>query len=172
MNDRFSEYATSGAFSLTLTRNQVSALAMLDEGSAPDYTANMMAALERKGLVERIPAPADHREDNIEFRGTRAGLLTAALCREAGLTQGARDAVAVELDALRAEAIARRREAAEARLTARSALARLEAAEYEIENLKRAAEDRKLALRIIRRDPLPDVTIEQLRARAEEPSHV
>lgn len=170
LNNRFSEYATSGAFSLSLTRNQVSSLAMLDPGGVPDWTGTYMAALERKGLVERFPAPTDHDADKYEFRATRAGLLTAALCREAGLTNGAVDPIAAELDRLRQEVIDRRHEAREARLTARSTLARLDEAEHAlaIERAKTARE--RLPLHITRRDPTPELSREELARRAEEPT--
>lgn len=169
-NARFSEYATSGAFSLSLTRNQVSSLAMFDAGGVPDWSGTYMAALERKGLVERFPAPSDHDADKHEFRATHAGLLTAALCREAGLTNGAADPVAAELDRLRQEVIDRRQEAREARLTARSTLARLDEVEHALAIERAKAARERLPLYVTRRDPMPDLTREELARRAEEPA--
>lgn len=169
MNARFADYTTSGAFSLSLTRNQVSALAML-EGGDSGYMGTALAALERRGLAEPVANPGDLREaDRVEMRATRAGLLVAALVREAGLTNGPPDPQAVELEALRAEVITRRQEAAEARCVARSALARKAEVEWELENERRKAAARRLELRIIPRDPTPDVSDEELRRRAAEP---
>ena len=169
MNPRFSEYTTSGAFSLALTRNQVSSLAFL-EGGAPGYSSHIMSALERKGLAEPVAMPSTDDPERIEFRPTHAGLLTAALCREAGLSNGPPDPVAVELAALKAEIEARRIEAADARRAARSAMARKEEAELELENLKRRAQQRRLMVRILTRDPTPDRTDAQLMADIQEPT--
>src|ERR1700748_2654393 len=80
-NERFAEYATSGAFALTLTRAQVSQLAIMADGG--DVYAPH--ALLRKGLADELPRP-DLGEDRSEVRATRAGLLAAELCAEAGLT--------------------------------------------------------------------------------------
>ena len=168
-NSRFSEYTTSGAFSLGLTRNQVSSLALLADGATPDWTSSVMAALERKGLAERVPAPTDYNADKIEFRATHAGLLTFALCREAGLTNYAGDPVAEELARLREELVAARHEAAEANLTARSALARLAEVEHDLENARAAARDDKLRVRVLPRDPLPELSVTDLARRHAEP---
>lgn len=165
MNSRFSEYTTSGAFSLGLTRNQVSALALLEDGATAEWTSSVMSSLERKGLVERVPAPTDFNPDKFEFRMTRAGLLTSALCREAGLGNGPPDPVAAELDRLRAEIVERRQEAAEAHATARSALARLAEVELDLENERAKAQGERLRIRVLPRDPLPDLSITDLARR-------
>ncbi|MEP9389628.1 hypothetical protein [Mesorhizobium sp. KR9-304] len=94
MNARFSEYVTSGAFNLALTRSQISALAMLS-GDGESYLMSG-SALERKGLVEAIPSG----EDRYEFRLTPAGVLTLSLLFEAGLTNKGKDAVAAEVASL------------------------------------------------------------------------
>lgn len=169
-NTRFSEYATSGAFSLSLTRNQVSSLAMLDRGSAFDWTSSVMAGLERKGLVERVSAPTDWSPARIEFRATRAGLLTAALCREAGLSNDDPDPTAVELARLRQEVVDCRQEAIKARATARSTLARLAEVEHNHAVERAWAAGQKLPLHVIPRDPLPELSRADLAQRAEDPA--
>jgi len=163
MNSRFSEYATSGAFTLSLTRNQVSALAML-EGGGPAWDS-AVAALERKGLAEPVPQPTESDPTRVEMRATRAGLLVAALTQEAGLTNGPPDPAAVELANLRAEILKMRSAVIEAEKTARSALARKAELEWELENERRKAAERRLALRIIPRDPLAGLTDAELMAR-------
>lgn len=168
-NPRFSEYTTSGAFSFALTRNQVSSLSIL-EGGAPGYSSHIMAGLERKGLAEPFPAPTADNPEQIEFRPTLAGLLTAALCREAGLTNGAPDPVAAELAALKAEVAAARIQAADARRAARSAIARKEEAELELENAQRIARRDRPKVRILVRDPTPERSDEQLIADVQEPA--
>lgn len=165
VNARFADYTTSGAFSLSLTRNQVSALTML-EGGDRGYLGTALAALERRGLAEVVSDPEAGDLDRVEFRATRAGLLVAALVQEAGLTNGNPDPQAVELSLLRAEVVERRREAAEARQVARSALARKAEVEWELENERRKAAARKLEMRIIPRDPTPHFTDAELRAKA------
>ena len=140
-NPRFAEYATSGAFSLALTRNQASSLAMLaDGGHAPLALYGQSGSLERKGLVEILPHPTEHQPDACEYRPTHAGLLLAALLREAGLSNGPPDPVAAELASLRAQLAEARQVAVEARIAGRSARARQEAAE-------RATEAAKLEVR-------------------------
>jgi hypothetical protein len=166
-NSRFSEYTTSGAFSLTLTRNQVSSLGLV-EGGSPDYTANYMAALERKGLCERLAAPTDYAPDRIEFRPTLAGLLTAALCREAGLTNGPPDPVGEELFSLRAELETARKKAVEARLCAKSAMARRDQFEEELHNEQARAKGERMKLFIRVRDPRPEMPDAELRERIGE----
>ena len=78
--DLFREYATSGAFTLSLTRNQVQGLSLCREG-AEDWLSGLQS-LERKGLIARIGA------DGRQVRLTAPGLHTLALCRIAGLTNG------------------------------------------------------------------------------------
>lgn len=168
MNGRFAEYATSGAFTLALSRNQVSSLIML-EGGAYCGLAPSFAALERKGLAEAVPAPTPDNPERVEFRPTHAGLLTIALTREAGLTNGSRDPVAAELASLRAEIEARRVEAADALTLARSAMARRDELELDLQNEKAMRAGDKLTVRILRRDPIPEVPIEALRERIGTP---
>ena len=166
-NARFSEYTTSGAFALTLTRNQVSSLGLI-EGGAPHYTSSYMVALERKGLCERVAAPTEDDPERIEFRPTLAGLLTASLCREAGLTNGPPNPVAEELASLKSEVERARTEAAEACLCARSAMARRDELEQQLELEHAKAADRKMRLIVKHRDPRPEIGDADLRERIRE----
>ncbi|AOI76077.1 hypothetical protein [Burkholderia sp. NRF60-BP8] len=80
MSDRFRDYVTSTAFSLTLSRRQVEALCQLDQmGWCHGYlhTAN---ALIGKGLCER--AEDDGR---LVFRLTEAGRAVIPMLKLAGL---------------------------------------------------------------------------------------
>lgn len=78
--DLFREYATSGAFTLSLSRNQVQGLSLC-RGGADDWVSGLQV-LERKGLVVRLGP------DGRQVRLTAPGLHTLALCRIAGLTNG------------------------------------------------------------------------------------
>lgn len=176
MNPRFSDYVTSGAFSLTLTRNQIAGLGQLNADGA-GYVHNA-ATLERKGLIEILPRPDRWQEDRTEFRLTRAGLLCLAMLGEAGLSNDrAADPVAGEFQAMRDELVALREEASAARQTARAAIARREEAETELENAQRRIRElrtgkhERLTLNFVRiRDPLPEISDAELKARAEEVS--
>lgn len=168
-NAQFSDYVTSGAFSLTLTRNQVSALSLLEGGMEP-YLGNLMAALERKGLAEKVANPTEHDPDHTETRATLAGLLTLALCREAGLTNGPADPLAAELAGLRAEVERRRIEARTARANARSLAARLEKAEEDLFNSEARQTGGKFRVRIRLRDQQPDLPTADLIQAVQEPA--
>lgn len=154
-NARFEEYSTSGAFTLALTRNQVSALSMM-EGGGPWSAMPGVNSLERKGLAEAVPAPVDWSSTQYEFRPTMAGLLTIRLLREAGLVNGGDDPVRAELDALRKEIVARRTEAHWHRKLARSALSRKDSADLELDNLRQRAAGQRMTIRLINEDPLPE----------------
>lgn len=167
MNTRFSDYTTSGAFTLGLTRNQVAALAMLQDGTPLYMAHSAAAALERKGLAEAVPNPTADQPEGMEFRATFAGLLTANLAREAGLTNGPPDPVAAELATMRRELVERRQQATEAVLLARAAIARKEAVELELANEQAKHSGGKLHVRILPRDPMPETTDAQLRQRLE-----
>lgn len=78
--DLFREYATSGAFTLSLSRNQVQGLSLC-RGGADDWVSSLQV-LERKGLVTRL-GPHGRR-----VHLTAPGIHTLALCRLAGLTNG------------------------------------------------------------------------------------
>lgn len=163
-NHRFQEYATSGAFTLGLTRNQVSTLDMIGSGSNR-FMGSFVGALERKGLVVPVSAPTWDNPDAVEHRLTHAGLLTVALVREAGLTNSGPDPVAAEIETLRREVERARTAEADAKREARSALARLDAAELDLQNEQARNAKGKMAVRILRRDPLPEVSKAELRQR-------
>lgn len=130
-NARFQEYVTSGAFSLTLSRNQISALSLLASGEARSVGVSD-SILERKGLVEAVANPTTHQMDAIEFRPSVAGFLCMEILREANLINFAGNAVTNELAALRAEIAECRLAAAVARQRATSAMARKDVAEEEL----------------------------------------
>jgi hypothetical protein len=167
INNRFAEWTTSGAFALSLTRNQVQGLAML-EGGSEDWTAGFMGALERKGLAERLPHPTSSDPDRFELRPTLAGLLNIALLKQAGLVKGSTDAVQDEFAQLRAETVALRAEAAQLRQTVRAAMARKIEADDALDNMVLRRSGGKMRVNIRPRDPIPDVSDEELLARAQE----
>jgi hypothetical protein len=167
-NQRFAEYTTSGAFSLGLTRHQVSALAMA-EGGAPRFPGAAEASLERKGLIEPLLAPDHIQHDREEFRPTLAGLLTISLLRQAGLINGGSDPVAAEFETLRAELVRLRVENGELMRVARSAMARKQRAEQAFAAANAIRKGRKIPIRIAMvRDPLPHASDAEILARAAD----
>lgn len=170
MNSLFADYVTSGAFTISLSRHQVASLGMAQGGAR---WINSGGALQRKGLVECVPAPKPLDERGVEFRPTRAGLLCLGMLTEAGLNNGVEDPMALEFAHMRAEVDALRQAASDARLTAQSAMARKGELEAELENARReisrlkTGEDRKLFMPTVRlRDPLPDLSDAAILARA------
>lgn len=155
-NARFSEYATSGAFTLGLSRNQVSTLAMIVGGNGPGYFGPATAALERKGLVEAVASPKSWNQENVEYRPTFAGLLTASLIREAGLTNQPPDVQSREIERLHADLADARRSSSEMAQVALSALARKAKLELDARNAAASAAREKLEIALIPRDPLPE----------------
>jgi DNA-binding PadR family transcriptional regulator len=97
MNNRFQNYVTSGAFRLSLTRQQIAALSLLPCDDSTSLAAN---DLERKGLCEAIAGEHDGRQ---QFRITAAGAVALHLCHMAGLTNAGATGLADEIEALRAE---------------------------------------------------------------------
>lgn len=166
-NFRFQEYVTSGAFTLSLARSQVVALHGIVAGSG-HYACAATAALERKGLIAALAAPEDYSPDRQEFRPTAAGLLVASLLTEAGLTQDQRDATAEEIARLQQEVEDRRAEAHTARTAARSSLARLQKAEVDLANERALRTRDKMTVQILRRDPLPNASTDDLAAMVRE----
>lgn len=186
-NARFQEYVTSGTFTLTLSRNQVSALSLLASGEGRSLGVSD-SILERKGLVEPVAAPQARSLDMIKFRPTVAGFLCMEMLREAGLINFSGNAVANEVAALRKELEERRLEAATCREKMIAALARKSNAEDELEDANQAVESLKTSVRALEsglrlkdgasmedfahvpkprirlRDPLPHLSDEQLRS--------
>ncbi|RUM97894.1 hypothetical protein EET67_09755 [Pseudaminobacter arsenicus] len=166
MNARFSDYVTSGAFSLTLTRNQISELALAAGGERRIYGAS--ASLERKGLIEPVASRTEdnplHEQDDqqIEYRLTGAGGLTLALLAQAGLSNSGTDVLAREVDDLRQQLSDANQRAHDAALRTRSMFARLEKAKEKIAQLQAQLAGDKLPILITPADPLPEVPTENL----------
>jgi hypothetical protein len=131
VNARFSEYVTSGAFSMTLTRTQISSLALLAANAGGPFGGS----LERKGLAEPIASAI--ADDRVEWRITGAGVLVMAMLFEAGLTNTGKDAAAAEVDQLNNALSAANSTVLDVRKKTWSMHAKLEAAEIEIVNLRR-----------------------------------
>ena len=93
----FRDYVTSGAFKMSLSRAQVSALSMIAETGEVACGGHTFGALYHKGLVEHIRS----KDGRLEYRLTEAGVYALKLARLADLTQGPKDAVEAELRALR-----------------------------------------------------------------------
>jgi hypothetical protein len=188
-NARFQEYVTSGTFTLTLSRNQVSALSLIANGEGRSLGVSD-SILERKGLVELVAAPEMRALDAIEFRPTLAGFLAIEMLREAALINFQGGAIGNEVNALRAELIVRRTEAVASREKMISALARKNAAEHDLAEavakisrletcirafesgltlrgrasmLDEAGDPQHTSPRVVLRDPLPNLSDEQLR---------
>ncbi len=96
---KFREYVTSGAFKLTLSRNQVSALSMASATGEMAGHGGTFSSLDSKGLTELIRS----KDGGLEVRLTEAGVFALKLVRLAGLVNGDPDPVAEELKSLRAE---------------------------------------------------------------------
>lgn len=168
-NSRFADYATSGAFHLGLSRNQVHTLSMLRE---PGHAfGNTVAVLERKGLVEIVARP-DIAPNNHDARLTFAGLTVVALLGEAGLVNDVDNPVAEQLARLGDELQAARQRIADMADRVRAAFARKGKLQLELEDAQRTiarleAEVAGIRLRepatfecaprIIAKDPIPDV---------------
>jgi len=181
-NLHFADYVTSGAFTLHLSRHQVSAINLMAQG---DHSSISAAALERKGLAVAVANPAKGGQLGMERRLTHAGLLCAKLLVEAGLSNGPADPIAEELAALRADLEAARQETAEARQRATAAWARKEAAERQLATANALLNERASGVRlkaefqtayvakpvVSLRDPLPHLTDAELAAELEAPHH-
>jgi hypothetical protein len=167
VNPRFSDYVTSGAFSLTLTRNQISELALFVEGGER-CIRGASSALERKGLIEAIPSGVEanplHEQDDqlFQFRMTGAGALVLSLLAQAGLSNSGTDALAREVDDMRARLGEANLRAHEAALKTRSMHARLAKSEERVAQLEALATGEKFPIHITPRDPLADVPTEEL----------
>lgn len=125
---KFRDYVTSGAFKLSLSRSQVSALAMVAETGEIGFGSHTLSALHNKGLVTSIRA----EDGRAEFRLTEAGVFALKLVRMADLTQGAPDTEAEELAALRTQLDQARRHAQQCAADAWDMKARVEFAERQV----------------------------------------
>ncbi|RWO90897.1 hypothetical protein [Mesorhizobium sp.] len=166
MNARFSDYVTSGAFSLTLTRNQISELAFAAGGERRLY--GVTGSLERKGLIEPINARPEkdplfeHDEQHLEWRLTGAGALTLSLLAQGGLSNAGADIAAREIDDLRQSLSQANACAHEANLRVRSMHSRLEEANAYIGRLEARLAGDKIPIVMVPSDPLPDASLEDL----------
>jgi len=156
-NQKFSDYVTSGAFNLSLSRNQIGELAMLADG--PASYVSRAEALERRGLIEAIPAAGqtEFHGDTIEYRLTAAGLLVVQLIHAAGLTNSPPTSLAMEVDRLRAELAESRAAEKAANQRARSLLARLKGLQNWLSFARDVRDQMKIRVRILPRDPMPTV---------------
>lgn len=174
MNARFSDYVTSGAFSLTLTRNQISELSFAMGGERRVFGAS--ASLERKGLIEPVHARVEenplHEQDeqSLEWRLTGAGALVLSLLAQAGLSNSGSDALAREVDDLRAKLAEANQRAHDAALRTRSMFARLEKASEKIAQLQSKLDGEKFPIVVTPRDPLPEIPTEALLDPERNPS--
>lgn len=158
-NSKFAEYATSGAFTVTLSRNQISALSMV-AGKASGCFGLSDSALERKGLIEPVGPVRFGNEERMEYRPSHAGLITLQLLHEAGLTNNGSDAVAQELAMVRAELVELRKRERDASQRAWSAMARQRAACVKLVNAKRENSLLKIQIETglrLRSEPAPFV---------------
>jgi hypothetical protein len=156
-NQRFSDYVTSGAFNLSLSRNQISELAMLGDG--PQGFVNRAETLERRGLIEAVPQRTETHFDSggLEYRLTSAGLLVVQLLHAAGLTNQGEATLAREVDALRAELAAAREGEAKAVRLARSFLSRLKWLQLRSKQRREREKGERITIRVLLRDGHPDV---------------
>ncbi|WP_104656496.1 hypothetical protein [Ralstonia insidiosa] len=89
MNKTFSEYATSTAFAIQLSKNQCNALLRLDEHKGDPADCHTLSVGTLKGLDARgfVSWARDASGRAYDFEGlTQAGRLVVGLLREAGLT--------------------------------------------------------------------------------------
>ena len=156
-NQKFADYVTSGAFNLSLSRNQISELSMLAD--APQTYVARAEALERRGLIEAVPQrkETDFDGDHLEYRLTASGVLVVQLLHSAGLTNQGANTLADEVEALRAEVVKSRAGEARALSLARSFKSRLRWLQDRVARMRECAKGDKIALRLLRRDPNADV---------------
>lgn len=147
-NARFQEYVTSGTFTLTLSRNQVSALGLVANGEGRSVGLSD-SVLERKGLVEPVAAPEARDMTRVEYRPTLAGFLCMDMLREAGLVNYVGNALAGELAALRKEIVERRVEAATWKEKAISAMSRKDRAQYQVDDANTEIERLRSSVRAL-----------------------
>lgn len=171
----FQDYATSGAFQISLTRNQVACLSMGEYDERLAYGSSALQALLRKGLLSKLPA---HPDDGVysELRPTIAGLHVLKLCGLAGLTNAEADPITDEVAALKDELERARQSLIDERArweglnrNAWSLHARLQKAELALADARRELENRPAPepwdiVRVTLRDPQPDRSTSDLMA--------
>jgi hypothetical protein len=156
-NQKFSDYVTSGAFNMSLSRGQISELAMLAD--SPAFYVNRVETLERRGLVEAVPrrTATDFDAEQVEYRLTAAGLLTVQLLHAAGLTNQGEATLVREVETLRAELAAARDGERRALLLAQSFRGRLKWLQDRIARVRDITAGRRFTVHILRRDANPGV---------------
>lgn len=169
-NTAFQDYATSGAFQITLTSNQVSCLSMGHYDERLAYGSSALQSLMRKGLLEKVAAnPDDFHGDDL--RPTFAGLLVARLCQLAGLTNAEADPLQEEFADLRAKLVEARTAIATAQEDVkqawadnRSLITRLQAGQRDLaqEIARRDGGEVPLEVLIVLRDKQPDRSIDEM----------
>lgn len=186
---RFTDAVTSGAFTLTLSRQHIGTLASAARGES--LWGNTAAALFRRGLVDEVARP-DMSAERTEYQITAQGAQVLQLCAAAGLVNAGTDVQADIIERQQVELARVREQIATVRTLARSVHARLEKAELEIDRAKRAAErqdarraaaecgirlkpeferagyDFDLAPNVSLRDPLSEVPTQALGERLDE----
>lgn len=168
MNARFSDYVTSGAFQMALTRNQIATLSLMVGG---DKHIPSPGALQRKGLIEPVMGNFDgygEIDSRIEWRLTAAGALALALLNEAGLTNSGADTVAHEIDDLHKQIEAARLESANTLFAALSLHAKLKQAEQTIAIREAQLNGEKIPIHITPQDPMPNKSADEVLREVQE----
>lgn len=156
-NQKFSDYVTSGAFNLSLSRNQIAQLSMMADG--PETFVHRGESLERRGLIEAMPRRTEHdyQDEALEYRLTAAGLLTVQMLHAAGLTNQGEATLVREVELLRAEVVRARESERRAIMLAQSFRSRLKWLQDRMARLKDHARGDKIGIRLLRRDKNPGV---------------
>lgn len=159
---RFADYATSGAFQIGLTRSQIATLMQIAGGDhSPWPHMATIGALERKGLAQMVESAG--KQNDAQVRPTAAGLLVAALCSIAGLTNAAPPDLAEQVDALTGELGQMRVRMFEMGQDCWSMRARLESAEQERDALRAEKAGGSFPRPMVRlRDQQPDKPVEAM----------
>ena len=142
---RFAEHVTSGAFALTLTRKQVSALAMVADRGESRIPWPGLDGLERKGLVTMMPPEHDYPFSDAVI--SPAGIRVAQLCAMAGLTNAPIPTEAEEIERLHRELAAGRDLIRELRADCQSLAARLDEMTRDVQDLEDKILNKKPTIR-------------------------
>ena len=172
---QFRDYTTGGAFDLKLSRNQVSSLSLVGMGEV-NMMGSHSSSLVRKGLVVSMPSEASVTDTHpgIDFKLSYAGMLALNMVRHAGLTNGDSDVVQEQIAVLQNDLRQTRAALLEAVDIANSERVRRKSISLELENAGRAiagledGEARKVKVRIIPEDPLPNLSDDKLVERLDE----